>query len=298
MCKNSLNYIRIANKNDLKTLLDNIDNNNLFSEAFIFEDKYFKLSLLKHLNIDDHKYDKKYYYFDYERNIHISDSHKGYTWISTYGLASKGKASSNNLYNSLLSQHIVVTILFDKVIQTLEQEEVYGIDNYHYNYLNELTPGLFHNVLFYIELFCKVYISLNSSKVKFTHKLSELLSSVTNLMFKRKHNDSLFHAKIIKEFDKIVKYVASIPGSFKEEYVKYDDNSGDSTIVIYNLVSIHSFKNTIDMSFDFINDFYYNKNNALYLKTGLLERLLNQSETSSEKKRVLDEYGDMIKINE
>lgn len=117
-------------------------------------------------------------------------------------------------------------------------------------------------------------------------------------MFKRKHNDSLFHAKIIKEFDKIVKYVASIPGSFKEEYVKYDDNSGDSTIVIYNLVSIHSFKNTIDMSFDFINDFYYNKNNALYLKTGLLERLLNQSETSSEKKRVLDEYGDMIKINE
>lgn len=97
-------------------------------------------------------------------------------------------------------------------------------------------------------------------------------------MYKKGHNDTIFQAHIIAEFKKVLKYIESIPGEFKEHFVKYDDNSEDDTVIHFNIDSLNEIQKTIDMSNDFIISYYY-EHDVMYLKSGLLERLTNKAKT-------------------
>ena len=116
-------------------------------------------------------------------------------------------------------------------------------------------------------------------------------------MYNKNQNDSIFQAHIIAEFKKIIEYITSIPGGFKEHFVKYDDNSQDSTVIVFNPEYLKGIRNTIDMSNEFINSYYYEGDKARYLETGLLERLIEKSKTEDEKQRIINMYGYMISKN-
>jgi hypothetical protein len=65
-------------------------------------------------------------------------------------------------------------------------------------------------------------------------------------MFRLGHNDTNFYAYIIAAFEHIVEYISTIPSNFREEYVKYDDNSGDSTIIRFDRNELINTKHTIE----------------------------------------------------
>lgn len=144
-------YIHIKNQDDLVYLIKRMENGPFFAEKFTFEKEDIYLKILEYLGIDYDEYKKRYYYYDKKRNIHISDSEFEYTWISTYGLVTKGKATSNNFVNSCMNQYTVVSLLFDKAIEISEREDVFDVDGYYFEYLSDLTPALFNNILFLLK---------------------------------------------------------------------------------------------------------------------------------------------------
>lgn len=290
---NKDDYLYINNQDDLDFLIERIENGPLFAEKFKFEQEDNFIHLLKYLKIDYEEYKRRYFYYDKNRNIHISHSEFGYTWISTYGLVAKGKATSNKFVNACVNQYTVITLLFDKAIEISTSDTVYDVDGYNFGYLSELTPALFHNVLFYIEVFGKAYLSLSGEKVPLTHELSKLFSLVNDTMHKKNHNNTIFQAHIIAAFEDVIKYVASIPGGFKEHFVKYDDNAEDGTVIIFSREYLNEIRNIIVMSNDFIFSYYYDVDNAIYLKSGLLEKLVNRAGTENEKQQIINRYGYM-----
>lgn len=292
-------FININNKDDMDYLVNRIQNGPIFAEPFKFKTKKLRNNLLSALNLSVNEFDQKYFYYDHEKKIHISESEKGYIWISTMGLIAQ-KGSINNINNQFVkaccSQYIVLCLLVDKAISLCEDEKTYDVDGYNYGYLNELTPQLFHSTLFYFEIFGKAYLSLNNVEFKKHHKLSEILQKVKETMFTLGHNDTSFHAYVISAFEYIVKYISTIPGNFKEQYVKYEDNSGDSTVIRFDQNELLNMKNTINLSHDFISNFYYNKGSGdiLHLKQGLYNRLLEMSKNDEEKKRIINTYSYLI----
>lgn len=284
-------YIYINNQNDLKYLIERIEKGPLFAEAFKFDNNEIFIELLNYFEIDYKEFKKRYFYFDKKRDLHISESEFGYTWISTYGLVAKGKSSCNKFVNSCNNQYIVVSLLFEKAKEICESDRVYDVDGYKFGYLSKLTPALFHNVLFYIEVFSKAYLSLSGVNVPHTHELAKLFAKVNKTIYIKNHNDTIFQAHIIAEFEKVVEYIESIPGGFKEHFVKYDDNSEDGTVIRFNIDSLDEIQKTIDISNDFISSYY--NDDVMHLKSGLLERLINKTKTENEKQQIINKYGYM-----
>ncbi|AZO94912.1 hypothetical protein [Halocella sp. SP3-1] len=296
MNSNGKEYICINNQNDLNYLIERIENGPLFAEAFKFDNNRIFIELLNYFEIDYKEFKKGYFYFDENRDLHISESEFGYTWISTYGLVAKGKSTRNKFVNSCKNQYTVVSLLFEKAKEICESDRVYDVDGYEFGYLSKLTPALFHNVLFYIEVFGKAYLSLSDVNVPHTHELAKLFAKVNETIYKKSHNDTMFQAHIIAEFEKVVEYIESIPGDFKEHFVKYDDNSEDGTVIRFNIDSLDEIQKTIDMSNDFISSYYYD-DDVMYLKSGLLDRLINNAMTEDEKQQIINKYGYMRRRN-
>jgi hypothetical protein len=287
----------INNSEDLECLIKQIANDSHFAMSFKFcEYKLFQ-QLLNRLGIDYAEFKKTYFYFDNSRNLHISESEFKYVWISTLGLVAKGKSTRNQFVNSCTTQYTVISLLIEKSIEVCENQKVYDIDGYNFGQLNELTPALFHNLLFYLEIFGKAYLSLTKTDVPRTHRLATIYDLVTKTMYSNNHNNSLFQVQLIDEIIRIVKYVSAIPGRVKEEYIKYDDNPNDSTVIIFNSGWFRSLQQTLVLCHDFIYDFYREGNNSLSLKTGLLERLLEKCKTEDEKKNITKMYGHLLKQN-
>lgn len=297
MNENNKKFIYISKQDDLDYLIKRIDNGSFFAEAFKFEEYDLFLSLLEYLKINYEDFKKGYFYYDKSRNLHISESESKYVWISTYGLVAEGKSTDNNLVNACVNQYAVLSLLLENAIDLMKSENIYDVDGYNFGYLSKLTPALFHNILFYIEVFFKAYLSLSGAEVPRIHELSKIYSLVIKSMYKKKHNDTLFQAFILDEFKKIIDYIASIPGDFKEQFVKYDDNSGDSTVIVFNPESLNGIKYAIDKSNDFIYSYYYEGDNSLDLKSGLFERLINKTKTEDEKQRIIDRYSHLITKN-
>lgn len=296
---NDMDFINIDSNEELDYLVRRIQHGPVFAEAFIFKSEELKDKFFATLNMSIADFEQKYFLYDGEKKLHISESERGYIWISTMGLiAQKGRANTvnNSFFNSCQTQHVVLSLLFDKAISLCEDEKTYDVDGFNYGYLNELTPALFHNTLFYFEIFGKAYLSINNVSFRKIHKLSEILQKVKETMFKLGHNDTSFHAYIIAAFEHIVEYVSAIPGNFKEEYVKYDDNSGDSTIIRFDRNELINTKHTIDVSIDFISDFYFNKGSGdiMHLKPGLYNRLLEMAKNDEEKQKIKDTYSYLI----
>lgn len=279
-------HIEIKNKSDLEYLINRIQNGPLFAESFRFRRNELFVKLCNVLNIDYDRFIKGYYYFDYSRNLHISESENKFIWISTYGLVAREVKTGNNFLNACNNQYCVMSLLFEKAVKMLKSKDIYDVDKYTFDYLSKFTPAFFHNIIFYIEVFGKAYLSLNNISFSKIHSLKDLYTIIQKQIFLLGHNDTVFHAEIISEFLKVKDYISSIPGGFKEHYIKYDDNSEDHTIIIFDPVYIHRLKNIIDTSNDFINGFYYDKGNVMYLKTGLYQRLLDKTKNETEKTKI------------
>jgi hypothetical protein len=96
------------------------------------------MPLLKHLysnlsalNISITDFKQKYFFYDGEKKIHISESERGYFWISTMGLIAqkgRGNTANNSFFNSCQVQHITLSLLFDKAISVCEDEKTYDVD--------------------------------------------------------------------------------------------------------------------------------------------------------------------------
>lgn len=291
---------QINNEEDLDHLIQQVNNGSHFALAFNFKEYQLFQQLLERLGIDYEVFRKTYFYFDNIRNLHISESEFKRFWISTIGLVAGGKTTTNNFVNSCITQYTVVSLLIDKSIEVCSEPRVFDIDSYNFGQLNQLTQGLFHNLLFYFELFGKAYLSLSAIKVPKTHNLSKIYKLVTKTMYEKGHNDSLFQVSMLDEILLTVEYVTAIPGNFKEEYIKYDDNPNDETAIVFNSSWFHILKNTTDLCNDFVYNYYYEKDNCYSLKIGLLERVLQKCKTEEEKTKLRKKYKHLngpIKVN-
>lgn len=294
MADNDETFILISDQNQLKTLIDRFSRGQIFAEQFKFSDRSLFLNLLESLKIKHEDFTKRYFYYDDSRKLHISESEFGYVWISTAGLVARDKPTTNNAVNSCLSQYTVVSLLFNKAIEVSQKEDVYDIDSYNFGYLSELSPALYHNIIFYIEVLCKAYLSLNGITPPHTHKLSSIYQKTVETMVAKKHNDSLFQAQILDPLYKFVDHIDKLPRNFKEQFVKYDDNPGDTTVILFQTERLIEVSIIFELANDFIHDFFYTGKESFYLKSGLYQRLLDKADTEEKKQKIKDMYGHFI----
>lgn len=283
-------YIYINTNRDLADLIRRIKDGPIFAEAFKFEPACLKNQLLTTLDIQKEEFEQKYFIYDTERNLHISESEHGYLWISTMGLVSRGNLPGGQYVKACEFQNVALSLLLDKANDLCADETIYDIDSYSYEYLSKITPALFHNILFYFETFGKAYLDISNVSIPKTHRLSEIFSKVRQTMFRLHQNDSIFHAQILFTFEQLVKYIDTISGNFKEQYVKYDANSGDHTVINFCHNELSEIRNSIDLSYDFIMNYYYDKEDGMYLKQGLFNKLLDRAKNEEEKQRIAETY--------
>ncbi|OSZ79810.1 hypothetical protein CAP36_00660 [Chitinophagaceae bacterium IBVUCB2] len=285
------NFILISDQNQLDTLIDRFFRGQVFADQFKFSDRSFFINLLESLKINHDDFTKRYFYYDDSRKLHISESEFGYVWISTTGLVARDKPTTNSAVNSCLSQYTVVSLLLNKAIEVSQKEDIYDIDSYNFGYLSELAPALYHNIIFYIEVLCKAYLSLNGITPPRTHKLSSIYQKTVETMAAKKHNDSLFQAQILYPLYKFVDHINKLPRNFKEQFVKYDDNPGDSTVILFQTEPLIEVSIIFELANDFIHDFFYTGKESFYIKSGLYQRLLDKADTDEKKQKIKDMYG-------
>lgn len=290
-------YVLISKQSDLDELIDRFAEQELFAYQFRFSEREYFIHLLKTLKINCKEFTKKYFYIDNARKLHISESESGYVWISTYGLVAKNKATTNRAVNSCVNQYTVVTILLENAIATVQNEKTYDVDSYGFGYLSKLSPALFHNLIFYVEVFCKAYLSLTGVEAKHTHKLSLIYQKTIETMISKNHNNSMFQALILDQLYKLVAHVGSIPGDFKEQFIKYDDNPLDDTSIIFQPDDLIGMMNVLELSNDFINDYFYFGKKTYYLESGFYQKMLVKAKTEEKKKKIEDMYSHIVDIN-
>ena len=286
--------IPIQNENDLEYLIRTFKEGDPMAFAFTFENDDLYTQFFNAVGIDVNLFQEKYYYYDRSRNIHISESEFGYVWISTMGLVAKSKITGNKYVNACYGQKIVITELLDKAITICSNESVCDIDSYAYSEIEQLTPTLFHNSLFFFETVMKAYLSLCKKEVPFTHKTEDLFILLKKTMFEMGHNNTMFHAHVIPMIEELVNHINRIPGKFKEEYVKYDDNPQDITVILFDINHLNKMRNEVELIHDIISGLYYDIRDQLYMKPNLYERLLQKCKTDEEKNRIKTTYGFLI----
>lgn len=286
--------IIIANESELKYLIDRYRNGPVFAKAFVFEDEKMYMDFLKTVGILPETFESKYCYFDQEKNIHISESEYGFVWISTMGLVATSRVTRNKYVNAFVSQVPILIHLLDEGIDLCNNETVYDIDSYSYSRVEQLSLSLFHSLVFFSEILLKAYISLQGEKVPRTHKLQTLLKSAREIIFRKNHNNTLLHAYIIPFVESEVLHISSIPGGFKEEYIKYDDNPHDTTMMVFRSDLFAQTRDFVVLSEEIITGLYYAPNERLYLKQGLYERLLEKCETNEARTAIENAYNFLV----
>lgn len=286
-----LEVIRVSNTKELQDLINRFNNGPAFAMAFEFDTEELWEQFLAVVGLTTKTFNEKYYYFDDVKGIHISESEKGYVWISTMGLIAKSRSTGNRYLNACSWQKIVLIHLLDDAILLAENENTYDVDGYNYSMIEELTPALFHNTLFYFETLAKAYLSINGQAFPKNHKLSELLKLVKQTMFAKQHNNTLFHAHVVPLFEGVVNHISSIPGKFKEQYVKYDDNPMDSTVVEFSSKHLKEIRDLVEVSHDMVSEMYCDTENCFYLHTNLYQRLMNNCKNDEDRKRVETVYS-------
>ena len=288
----------IKDDSDLEYLLHRYLNGPSFAMAFVFDSDELYTRFFDGIGVSVEEFQEKYYYFDQEKNVHISESEFGFVWISTMGLVATSRATKNKFVNAFLCQEPILLHLLDEAIEICNDERIYDIDSHPYQMVDERTLALFHNLIFFSEIMLKAYISLQGEIVPHTHKLETLLKRTKEIMYKKGHNDTLFHAYIIPMIEGEVLHISSIPGEFKEQYVKYDDNEHDATLMIFRSDYFVQIRDFVRMSEDIIMGLYYNPDERTYLEQGLYERLLEKCETKKAKKAIETVYKFLIEKKE
>lgn len=287
--------IVIRNEIDLKYLIDRYRNGPVFAKAFVFEDQNLYMSFFRETGISKELFESKHYYFDKEKNVHISESQFGFVWISTIGLVATSRVTKNNYVNAFLAQLPILIHLIDEGIEVCNDERVYDVDSNAYERVEQLTLSLFHNLIFFSETLLKAYISLQGERVPHTHKLQTLLEAAKEIMFRKNHDNTLFHAYIIPFIEEEVLHISSISGGFKEEYVKYDDNPYDTTVMVFQSDYFTRIRDFLVLSEDIITGIYYDSKEPMYLEQGVYERLLEKCETNEARAAIESAYNFLIK---
>ncbi|MDM1046533.1 hypothetical protein HX004_17055 [Myroides sp. 1354] len=288
--ENDKEYILVANKNHLNELFEEITNLKPFADKFKFTDINLFIKLIELLEIDYDEFTQKYFYYDSLKKLHISQSMNDYIWISTVGLVANGKSTTNSMVNSCLSQYLVLSLLFEEAIELTNDESVYNIDSYNSGRLTELTPAIYHNLIFYIEVFCKAYLSLTKTEFPFTHSLPLLYKQTVETMNNNSHNDSLFQILILDKIYNFVNHIENMPKGFKEHNIKYNDNYLDDTIFLCDNNGLIELYYILEYTNDFISEYYYMGNKNYYLKTDIYQRMLKKADTEDKKNRIKEMY--------
>jgi len=278
--------VLISSLKDVEELKVRISEKKEFAHLFKFSDRNFFISVLKLLKISDDEFRRKYYYYDKFLKLHVSESEFGYVWISTYGLIARKKATLNSAVNSCFNQYTVIFLLIQKAIEVCENENVYDIDSHNFGLLEELSPAIFHNMTFYIEVFCKSYLSLSGTSIPYSHKLKTLHQKVVETMYANKHNNSLFQIMLLEPLYKFVHHVINLPEEFKEHNIKYDNNPMDDTVILFDLHGLLEMKSLLELTRDFISEYYYEGKDNHFLESNLYQRLMKRAKTEDEKKRI------------
>lgn len=286
--------IKISTNEELQSLLNQFQNGPLFAAAFEFATEELWKKFAAAIDLNTEEFESCYHYFDKDSNVHIAQSEEGYVWISTMGLVAKSKITDNKYINACSWQKVILLHLLDDAILLSDDENTYDIDSCNYSEIENLTPALFHNTIFYFETFAKAYLSVNGKKVPRTHSLDSLLDLTKRTMFEKNQNNTLFHAHAVSMFEEIVKHIASIPGPFKEQYVKYDDNPNDSTLVEFNSEYLKKIRDIVEITCDMVVEMYYDPDNCPYLGKNLYQSLLNKCKTPEDKERLIRVYGFLL----
>lgn len=236
-----------------------------FAKAFVFSNDDLYKRFFNSVDVDLDLFHKNFYYFDKEKNIHISESERGYVWISTLGLVATQRVTTNKYVNAFLSQEMVLSLLLDEIIEICNNENCYDIDSALYARLEILTPTIFHHIVFFYETFAKAYLSLNNVSFSKTHKLKNLFELTINTMKSTNQDNTLFHRLLLPSFQSMVEHIKNISGDFKEQFIKYDDNSQDTTFIIYNINDLISQRDIVKMGLDAILDLYYCHKKSIYM---------------------------------
>ena len=257
--------IILKTEQDIDELINTIRKRKRFAQSFVFENKDLRKKFLSSMGIVSEEFEAKGFYVDETKKIHIAESENGYLWISTMGLVSSREHEENKFVYAFQSQYMVMKLLTDYAIKISEDESIWNIDSWSNEEMGFLTHAIFNNLILFLELFGKTYLSLVGYKVKHTHRISKIICDVKKAMNENGHNDTLFHECIIKEFEKIGNYIQTIPGSFVEEYVKYNDNKYDDTVIRFDKDSLKRALDFVNTCMDFIDSFS-NKGNYLLRK--------------------------------
>lgn len=288
--ENGVEYVLISTEIEVNELLKRISNKQIFAQKFKFLKRQLFISLLELLNITIQEFEEKYFYYDHLRKLHISESEFGYIWISTSGLVPTSKPTTNKEVNSCLSQYLVISLLFKEAIDLTKNENVYNVDSYGSARLGELSTTIFHNMTFYIEVFCKAYLSLTDIKAPHSHNLSLLYKKTVDTMVNSKHDNSLFQILVLDPLYKFVNHIGTIPGNFKEQFIKYNDNPLDDTVILFDSIGLVQMTSILELSIDFISSYYYEGTKTYYLESNVYQRMLDRADTPEKKKKVQEMY--------
>lgn len=287
--------IKIKNKQMLSELVDKINNNITIRDKYRFVPYDLKDELLKKLEIDPQEFNKKYYYFDSKRNLHISESEENYFLVSTSGIImynDKFRNEKEKIIFAFESQGQVLEIILEKIEDLIKKDDIYDIDSYNYNYLMKLTTGISNNLVLFLELLAKSYIKLNGEKFPKNHKLVELLKIVKKIMFKNKHNDTKFHLEVYKIFKKILKEINADSDDFIEQYIKYNE-SIQLEFIVQNFDMLKVF---IDISIDSIMCLS-NAIKDFYFEQGVYDKIIIESKTRDEEEKNKKDYQFLVDSN-
>jgi hypothetical protein len=279
-------YILISKHTHLEELIKRISEREQFACQFKFSEREFFITLLESLKINYDDFTTKYYHFDASSRLHIGESELGYVWISTVGLIEKNKSTTNPAVNACLNQYTVISLLLEKAIEVVEDEKVYDIHSYSFGLLSNLSPAIFHNLTFYVEVFCKAYLSLTGTQAPHTHKLSLIYQRTVETMIRNSHDDSLFQILVIEPLYKFVEHLGKIPGDFKEHFIKYDDNPQDDSVILFEVIRLTEMTYLLELTVDFISDYYHTGADTYYLRSNVYQRLLDKADTEEKKARI------------
>lgn len=292
--ENRIEYILISTKSQLEELLVRISKKQLFAQKFKFLKRELFIYLLESLDITIQEFEEKYFYYDHLRKLHISASEFDYIWISTSGLVPTSKPTTNKAVNSCLSQYLVISLLFKEAIDLSKNESVYNVDSYESTRLGELSTAIFHNMTFYIEVFCKAYLSLANMESPHSHSLSLLYSKTVDTMINNKHDNSLFQILVLDPLYNFVDHIGTIPGNFKEHFIKYDDNPLDDTVILFDSIGLIEMTLILELSIDFITSYYYEGTKTYYLESNVYQRMLHRAKTDEKKKKIQKMYPHLV----
>lgn len=284
---------RIQSDKDVDYLIAFIKSNKHVADRFVFDNDALAQRFFSFIGIDMDRFAEKYYYYDEENSLHIAESEDGFFWISNIGLVAQGRLTTDKYVNACASQYWVMKTLLSEAEKIYSNPQVFDVDSYCNGELKSISIALSSNLVFYTEVFYKAYLSVSQKTVSRTHHLVQLLSDVESTMFQMDHNNTLFHALVLPFFRGVADQIAQMPADYREAFMKYDDNN-DQSVLLLDKEMIKNWKNEIETSIDFVLGYYYERQDCLYLKPGLYERILSRASSVDEAERLKNEYHYLI----